>query len=63
MRHPKPFFRKFTQSWYVTFNGCQHPLGKDEDAAWQKYHELMASRRKLRGPDLTVSTLCEAYLD
>ncbi len=63
MRHPKPFFRKFTQSWYVTFNGRQHPLGKDEDAAWQKYHELMASRRKLRGPDLTVSTLCEAYLD
>jgi hypothetical protein len=48
MRHPKPFFRKFTQSWYVTFNGRQHPLGKDEDAAWQKYHELMASRRVAR---------------
>ncbi len=62
MRHPKPFFRKFTQSWYVTINGRQHPLGKDEDAAWQKYHELMAGRDKLRGPDLTVSTVCEAYL-
>ena len=63
MRHPKPFFRKFTQSWYVTINGRQHPLGKDKAAAWQKYHELMASREKLRGPDLTVSSLCDAYLE
>jgi hypothetical protein len=62
MRHPKPFFRKFTQSWYVTIKGRQYPLGADKAAAWQKYHVLMAGREKLRGPDLTVSSVCEAYL-
>lgn len=62
MRHPKPFFRKFTQSWYVTINGRQYPLGKDKPGAWQKYHELMAGREKLRGPNLTVLSVCEAYL-
>ena len=30
MRQPKPFFRKFTQSWYVTIDGKQYPLGRDD---------------------------------
>jgi len=63
MRHPKPFFRKFTQSWYVTIKGRQYPLGPDKAAAWQKYHELMAGREKLRGTDITVSSVCDAYLE
>lgn len=63
MRHPKPFFRKFTKSWYVTIKGRQYPLGPDRAEAWQKYHELMANRDKLSGPSLTVAAVFDAYLE
>ena len=62
MRQPKPFFRKFTQSWYVTIDGKQLPLGRDEAEAWQKYHQLMAGRQELSNPGVTVAQLFEAYL-
>ena len=42
MRQPKPFFRKQTRSWYVQIGKKQVPLGKDEKAAWDKYHQIMA---------------------
>ena len=61
MRRPKPFFRTYTQSWYVTIKRKQIPLGKDEEAAWQKYHELMASQEKLSS-NPTVAAICDAYL-
>lgn len=38
----KPFFRKFTQTWYVRHNGKQVRLGKDKTEAFQAYHRLMA---------------------
>lgn len=40
----KPFFRSQTQSWYVRIDGKQVNLGKDKDAAFRRYHELMAGR-------------------
>ncbi len=46
MREPKPFFRSQTQSWYVRLGKQFVPLGKDEAAAWDQYHELMAKRRQ-----------------
>ena len=42
-KRPEPFFRQQTQSWYVTLNGKQHPLGKDESEAWRQYYILMAN--------------------
>lgn len=46
MREPKPFFRKQTQSWYVRLGKQFIPLGKDKEAAFEKYHAIMAKRRK-----------------
>ena len=42
MKLPKPWFRKQTQTWYVSIDGRQHNLGKDEAAAKRAYHKLMA---------------------
>lgn len=44
MRQPKPFYREQTKSFYVQLRGKQHNLGRDEKAAWAKYHELMSAQ-------------------
>ena len=44
MRQPKTFFRQQTKSWYVRLDGTQYSLGRDESAAWTKYHALLAKR-------------------
>lgn len=46
MREPRPFFRKQTQSWYVKLGKEFVPLGKDQEAALEQYHEIMAKRRR-----------------
>ena len=38
---PKPFFRASRSLWYVQVDGKQHNLGRDEKAAFEKYHDLM----------------------
>ncbi len=62
MRQPKPFFRKFTRSWYVTLGGKQLPLGKDKALAWWRYHEIMAGQAASE-QIASVAQLCDAYLD
>lgn len=63
MRQPKPFYRNQTQSWYVQIGKKQIPLGKDEKAAWEKYHEIMAKRRKAEPtPDDSVCNVLNRYL-
>ena len=62
MRQPKPFFRKFTKSWYVTIGGRQHPLGKDKKLAWQRYHAIMAADAAT-DQLASVAQLCDIYLD
>ena len=45
MRQPKPWFRKFNQTWYVQIGTKQVRLARGQDAreeAFKKYHELMA---------------------
>lgn len=39
---PKPYRRKDRKNFFVQIHGHQYNLGLDEDAAWQRYHELMA---------------------
>lgn len=63
MRQPKPFFRKFTQSWYVEIRGKQFNLGRDKKQAWAKYQQLMASPEELDAHSTTVVSLFELYLD
>jgi len=62
-RPPKPFFRKQTASWYCSVAGRQISLGKNRDAAHQKFHELMASREQLSGEFTTLYQISQAYLD
>ncbi len=40
---PKPWFRASRGLWFVQLHGKQHPLGPDKEAAFRRYHELMAA--------------------
>lgn len=62
-RQPKPFFRKQTKSWYFSTNGKQHPLGKDREEAFRKFHELMADQTKVSTENFTLYELSQSYLD
>lgn len=63
MRQPKPFFRNFTQSWYVEIRGKQINLGRDKELAWAKYRQLVASPDELDSHTTTVVALFERYLE
>jgi len=45
-RTPRPWWRKDKKCWAVYIDGRRHNLGKDRDAAFQKFHDLMANPRK-----------------
>tara|TARA_R110002049_G_scaffold309101_2_gene516894 strand:- start:20310 stop:21317 length:1008 start_codon:yes stop_codon:yes gene_type:complete len=62
-RQPKPFFRKQTKSWYCSIGGRQISLGKDRDAAHQKFHELMTDRDAVTSELVTLYDLSQSYLD
>jgi len=62
-KEPKPFFRKFTQTWYLQLGGKQINLGRDKKAAWDEYHDLMMSRRALVSVTVTVAQFFEKYLE
>lgn len=63
MKQPKPFFRRYTKSWYVQIGKRQINLGRDKKLAWEKYHELMAQRESLTGLLTTVAQLFDVYLE
>lgn len=48
MRIPKPWLREQNKCWYVTLDGEQHNLGRDEEKAKEQYADLL-SKRKQRG--------------
>ena len=58
----KPYFRKYTKSWYVTLDGKQVPLGKDKEKAFETYHELMANRGQAQASFVFVAVLFDKYL-
>lgn len=62
-KEPKPFFRKFTQTWYLQLGGKQINLGRDKKAAWDEYHNLMAARRALASVTVTAAQFFEKYLE
>jgi len=63
--YPKPFFRKPRGLWYVQLRGKQINLGPDREAAFQRYHELLAAPKE--GPIVTDSSqvvaLCDVFLE
>jgi integrase len=63
---PKPFFRPKRQRWYVQLDGKQINLGPDEEAAFERYHTLMAGRAKsppARADGTPLVALLDDYLD
>ncbi|MFO0796049.1 MAG: tyrosine-type recombinase/integrase [Gemmataceae bacterium] len=42
----KPFFKKSHAAWYVQLDGKQVRLHEEEGPAFERYHELMAARKK-----------------
>ncbi len=62
-RPSKPYLRKQTKSWYCSIGGQQISLGRDREAAFAKFHELMADRAQIAGAVTTLYDLTQAYLD
>jgi integrase len=56
---PKPFWRPKKSRWYVQLDGKQVNLGPEKDAAFRRYYELMADRRK---PVPAISTIAAPVL-
>ena len=61
--HPKPFFKKSRNCWYVEINRKQIKLGPDQEKAFARYHQLMTQpRNQPVSSDLLVS-LVDLFLD
>ena len=62
-RQPKPYLRNQTNSWYCSIAGRQISLGKDRDAAFEKFYELMGDKEQVKGENTTLYDLSQTYLD
>jgi integrase len=66
MKFPKPFFRQSKQAWYLQLGKHQMSLGKDPDAAFRRYHEILLHERgQVSAPDsaLTVAQVADLFLE
>lgn len=62
-KFPKPWLRPSRGVWYVTLDGKQINLGPDKEAAFTRYHELMARPREKSLPSDHVATIADHFLD
>lgn len=65
---PKPFFRPKKNRWYVQLDGKHVNLGSDREAAFRRYHEIMAGRQRpipVTAPsdDPLLVEVLDAFLD
>ena len=60
---PKPFFKKSRGLWYVEISRRQINLGPDKDAAFRRYHELMARPESQTVSSRSVAALADAFLE
>ena len=70
MRTPKPFYRRFNDTWYVQLGKRQVPLAKgekNEKEAYRRYYEVMAEEPTGRMPNplpkATVAAVCDLFLE
>ncbi len=61
---PKPFFRSSRNAWYVQIADKQIKLDEDRDAAFKRYHEMMATPllTKAEAQKLVI-VVVDAFLD
>jgi integrase len=62
-KFPKPWYRPARGVWYVTLDGCQYNLGPDEEAAFEKYHQLMLTPPEQRLAGETVAEIIDSFLE
>ncbi len=62
-RKPEPYLRKQTNSWYCSIKGRQISLGRTKEAAFEKFHELMAKQDQVQDEISTLYALSQVYLD
>ena len=63
MQQPKPFFCKFTKSWYVQIGKQQINLGRDKKVAFEKYHQLMSNQGSQLPSISGVAELLDEHLE
>lgn len=62
-KFPKPYFRKQTGQYYVqTRDGKQHPLGKDQEAAYKACYEILGREGVAIPANPSVAARQEAYV-
>ncbi|MCR9295427.1 MAG: tyrosine-type recombinase/integrase [bacterium] len=60
---PKPFFKKARGCWFVQLDGKQIKLGTNKEAAFKRYHELMATPQQQRpAPTQDLVCIIDAFL-
>src|SRR5258708_5354928 len=79
MKRAKPWYRQQTDSWYVTVEGVQTPLGVHPEGApppkrlkggWnapkqilEAFYKLMTESEMPARADLSVAKVCDLFLD
>ena len=65
LRFPKPFYRTARGGWFVQVGGKQVNLGRDREAAFRRYHELMGRPKADTQPVAADDVLgvLDAFLD
>ncbi|MEO8498593.1 MAG: hypothetical protein ABI614_26315 [Planctomycetota bacterium] len=61
-RSSKPFFRKQTKSWYCSVGGKQISLGKEREAAFDKFYKMMSNKAQLTSDLSTLYDISQVYL-
>ncbi len=60
---PKPFFKKSRGLWYVEIDRRQISLGRDQDLAFRRYHELMRNPEAQKVDPTLFTAIADAFLD
>ena len=63
MRKPKPYYRKQTGTWYLQLGKRQIRLSKNEEEAFQKYHEIMLNQSVYTSTLTDVLDVLDHYLE
>ena len=66
MREPKPWYRKFNDTWYVQLGKKQEPLARgkaNKSEALAAFHRLMAGQKAVKAKGMSAALLCDLYLD
>ena len=62
-RRPKPWFWQARDGWYVTIAGVRHPLGEEEDKAYDRFYALMRQPQQRKISTEKLAAVADAFLE